>query len=594
MVWFQNRTTMTKLLIGFLLIVVVMIGTGVNGLIQMGTMQDNFRNQQNQVLPITQVSDLRKSMSQIRSTELEHIIAKDKDQMREYELQLKQLGTKLEEQFSKLERVSLTADEKDTLAKARQAWRDYYARYSDQILGFSAEDNKAKAGAVGLGPGRERFQQAYAAVDELFANQVKQSNTSVDQNNQYYASAKWLTGFALMGGVALSIFLGFTIARMIARPLQQAMGVLAAVAGGDYNQKLDIDTEDEVGQMASALNKTITAIRNAFQQVKDAAGREKKQADELKLKVDSILEVVTAAAKGDLTREVTINGADAIGQMSEGLAKLLRDLRGSIAAIGQNAHALASASDELTAVAQQMAGNAEETATQANVVSAASEQVSKNVQVVATGSEEMSASIKEIARSSNEAARVARQAVTVAGSTNQIISKLGESSAEIGQVIKVITSIAQQTNLLALNATIEAARAGEAGKGFAVVANEVKELAKQTARATEDISQKIEAIQGDTKNAVGAISQISGIINQINDISNTIASAVEQQTATTNEIGRNVAQGARGSAEIAQNISGVAKAAQGTTQGAGDTQRAARALSDMAGQLQTLVSKFRV
>ncbi len=180
---------------------------------------------------------------------------------------------------------------------------------------------------------------------------------------------------------------------------------------------------------------------------------------------------------------------------------------------------LASSSEELTAVSQQMAGNAEETATQANVVSAASEQVSRNVSSVASASEEMQASIREIAKNANESARVAKNAVSVAHSTNETVKKLGESSQEIGNVIKVITSIAQQTNLLALNATIEAARAGEAGKGFAVVANEVKELAKQTAKATEDIGQKIEAIQGDTKGAVKAIEEIGTIINQINDIS---------------------------------------------------------------------------
>ena len=255
---------------------------------------------------------------------------------------------------------------------------------------------------------------------------------------------------------------------------------------------------------------------------------------------------------------------------------------------------LGSSAEELTATSQQMANGAEETAEQANSVSAASEEVSKSVSLVATGSDEMLSAIREIARSSNEAARVAKDAVSVADEANTTISKLGDSSTEIGKVIKVITSIAQQTNLLALNATIEAARAGEAGKGFAVVANEVKELAKQTAKATEEIGQKIEAIQRDTKGAVDSISTISTVIAQINDISGTIASAVEEQTATTTQIGRNVGEAAKGTGDIAKNISRVASAAKQTTQGAGETEKAAKALSELASSLQSLVARFQV
>ena len=257
--------------------------------------------------------------------------------------------------------------------------------------------------------------------------------------------------------------------------------------------------------------------------------------------------------------------------------------------VAQNSQALSSASEELTATSQQMVSNAEETATQAGVVSAAAEQVSKNVQTVASATEEMTSSIREIAKNAQDAAKVASTAVKAAETTNQTITKLGVSSAEIGKVIKVITSIAQQTNLLALNATIEAARAGEAGKGFAVVANEVKELAKETAKATEDISQKIEAIQGDTESAVAAIAEIGTIINKINDYQNTIASAVEEQTATTNEISRNVTEASKGSSEIAENIVGVAEAAKSTTAGASDTQRASGELSRMASELQEVV-----
>jgi methyl-accepting chemotaxis protein len=183
--------------------------------------------------------------------------------------------------------------------------------------------------------------------------------------------------------------------------------------------------------------------------------------------------------------------------------------------------------------------------------------------------------------------------VKVAERTNMTVEKLGDSSREIGEVIKVITSIAQQTNLLALNATIEAARAGEAGKGFAVVANEVKELARETARATDDISRKIEAIQSDTRGAVEAIGEIGAIIKQINDIQNSIAGAVEEQTATANEIARNVAEAARGSSEIARNITQVAEGAKHTTAGANDTQNAATGLARMAAELQRLVAQFK-
>jgi methyl-accepting chemotaxis protein len=270
------------------------------------------------------------------------------------------------------------------------------------------------------------------------------------------------------------------------------------------------------------------------------------------------------------------------------------NLRNTLDTVSKNAQSLASASEELSVVAQQMSSNSEETAAQAGVVAGASEQVSKNVTTVASSAEEMSISVREIAKSASEAARVATSAVKVADDTNRTVTKLGESSIEIGKVIKVITSIAQQTNLLALNATIEAARAGEAGKGFAVVANEVKELAKQTAAATEDISQKIEAIQNDTKAAVGAISQIGQIIGQINDFQTTIASAVEEQAATTNEIARSAGEAARNSNEISGNIAGVSVAAKDTTEGANNTLSAAQELARLASELRSVVSNKSV
>lgn len=304
--------------------------------------------------------------------------------------------------------------------------------------------------------------------------------------------------------------------------------------------------------------------------------------------------VLEKMATGDLTVSVDQEFKGEFLKVSNAINTLATQVRQAMQQIGRNVTALVHASEELNSVSQIMASSADETAKQAQVVSASSTQVTSNVQTVAAGADEMEASIKEIAKNTTEATRVATVAVKTAQQTNETITKLGQSSTEIGEVVKVITSIAQQTNLLALNATIEAARAGEAGKGFAVVANEVKELAKETAKATEDIGRKIDAIQTDTQGAVSAIAQIGTVIAQINDIQTTIASAVEEQSATTNEISRNLAEAAKGSNEISGTISGVATAAQSTTKGALDTQKSARSLEDMAAELKQLVGKFNV
>ena len=358
----------------------------------------------------------------------------------------------------------------------------------------------------------------------------------------------------------------------------------------------DIYIQGSYNPIADENGKLVRVVKFATDVTESATARTNLGEAKLALeeKVASILETVQYATKGDLTHTVTVSGTDPVGQMGEGLNSFLQGLRVSISAIAVSADLMGNSSNELSTISGQMATHAEDTAAQANVVSTASDEVSKNVMVVAAGSEEMQASIREISKSANESAMVAKNAVRVAESTNLTISKLGESSIEIGKVVKVITSIAQQTNLLALNATIEAARAGDAGRGLAVVANEVKELAKETAKATEDIGQKIEAIQSDTKGAVRAIEEIGKIINQINDISNTIASAVEEQTATTNEIGRSVTEASRGVSAIATSIGGVAKAAKGTTTNAGETQAAAKSLHTLAGDLRELVLKFKV
>jgi methyl-accepting chemotaxis protein len=327
-------------------------------------------------------------------------------------------------------------------------------------------------------------------------------------------------------------------------------------------------------------------------------------------------------ASGDLTQSLDIQGKDEVGQLAKALNHMTESLRKMFGGIHNSATALAGSSTQLKSTSDQMAKGAKDTTDQSSVVAAAAEhlasnmrnmasateQMSANVKMVASAAEEMTSSISEIAKNAEQASTVAGNAASMAQSSNLVIGELGSAADEIGKVIQVIQDIAEQTNLLALNATIEAARAGDAGKGFSVVATEVKELAKQTAEATENIRSRIEGIQTSTGQAIKSIGQISDIIQQVNDISKTIASAVEEQSATTKEIAMNIAQtshaaetvsasveqSASASKEITQSIAGVDHAARQTAQGALQTQTAGVELSKLADELQRYVGQFQV
>ena len=308
--------------------------------------------------------------------------------------------------------------------------------------------------------------------------------------------------------------------------------------------------------------------------------------------VTAVMTTIEALDAGDLTATSGLTSRDEVGRMGTMLDDALARLRSVVQTIDASSDSVAGASTEMAATSGQIAASAEETATQAAIVAGAAEQVSGNTQVVAAGTEEMSASIREIAHNASEAAKISARAVTAAAQTSETVSRLGASSREIGEVVRAITSIAEQTNLLALNATIEAARAGEAGKGFAVVANEVKELAQETARATDNITRRVTAIQDDTVQAVASIAEISDVIASIDAFQATIAAAVEEQTATTNEMTRTVVEVSSGSAQIADNIAGVAEAAVLTTQGAHESREAVDELARMSTDLKALVAQF--
>ncbi len=336
-----------------------------------------------------------------------------------------------------------------------------------------------------------------------------------------------------------------------------------------------------------------TDMLNMESQMRALRDQERLLNDDLRNKLGNILEVVRSANDGDLTKEVSFTGEDTVGQLGEGVRKLVSGMRSRLSAIDESADAVTSSSDSLMHISKHISTTANEVLDGVNTVSATTLNLNERVQSVAAATEQMTASVAEISKNAGNALSVAVTAMQAAEDTNETIGRLGQRGAEIGDVVKMITAIAEQTNLLALNATIEAARAGDAGKGFAVVANEVKELAKQTACATEDIGQKIAGIQVDTNMAVDAIGEIHDIVNQINDIQTSIATAMEQQMVVTKTIAKDVAEVAKGGTQIPSNLSGLAEAAQGPVDGSRGIEAEAERLTRMTSELKALIRHFR-
>jgi methyl-accepting chemotaxis protein len=565
MKWFSNLKIARKLTLSFAVVLLLMVGLGAFAVVQFAKLYEVTDTITGNYLPsINESQDVDGSATMVRRDALSVLVSENAEtkaaNLKTYEEAVSDLNDRVAKYASKVDKGQEEKIYEVMKAKVRE-----FVDVHNDIINLEKQNKHAEAIHLSGSLGKASMRAAADAIQEDVKYNTRNADDKTQESVATYHSARSLVFTVLGLAVGIGVFLAVAVSRMIANPLRSMQEVAARLALGDADQKITHESKDETGSLAQSFREVIQYNQ-------------------------TIACACEALGRGDVT--VSVQPKSDKDLLAKNFTYAVSALRDTVRQMAEGSSSLAAASEELSATSSQMSANAEETAAQAGAVSSAAEQISANVQTVVSGSEQMTASIKEISTNAHEAAKVAGNGVRIAGEANQKVGKLSESSQEIGQVIKVITSIAEQTHLLALNATIEAARAGEAGKGFAVVANEVKELAKETAKATEDISRKIEAIQSDTKGAIEGINEISTIIAQINDIQNTIATAVEEQTATTNEISRNVNDVASGNQEIARNITGVATAAKSTTEGAEYTNRAAGELARLASTLQTLVRQF--
>jgi len=552
--WFQNLTIRTKVMLTFAIVLAVTTLLGVFAIGRLSTVNDGaVKVSSNYLVASNELGAFRYNTTRFRQMQASYFIATTpEEKTKERAKQAAQLES-AKKHWAAYEPTIDAGAETEIAGKIQPLWSDYLAM-EDKFEQLA--DSKSPATA-------EFFTKDMSAAFNKFNDALQadldyqvQSGQKIGQDIQdTYSSSRTLIIAVLSVAALLCVALGWLIVSGVSTPVRAMTGAMTRLAQHDLTTEINgIGRKDEVGQMAAAVQVFKTSMIDA-----DRLKQEQEEAQRL------------AARRSAVVDELTRNFDQKVQGVVQGVA---------------------SQAGQMQASAQSLSATAEETTKQASAVAAASEQSAANVQTVAAATEELSSSIAEISRQVSHSSRIAGNAVSEAGKANEMVQGLLGASQKIGEVIALINDIADQTNLLALNATIEAARAGEAGKGFAVVAAEVKNLAAQTSKATEEIGAQIAGVQGATQDAVKAIASIGKTISEIDQIAATIAAAVEEQGAATQEIARNVEEAAKGTQEVSSNIGGVTEAANGTGAAAGQVLTAARSLSGQSEEMRELVQKF--